>query len=266
MIREEEAAGDSRDSADSAGTLFKFVLSIFLMLVSGLFLGALNMYMSQKFSTIENAQYMFVNCVALQFLGALFSFFFMDRVDHRRILFCTLLPIAALVAILGVNVSSNVWTGDSEYLMLRIVGLLLYFFAGLGITSVLWLSCVGFFRTKARAFYTNLFFMLFFLIPVLSLFMRVNTSYANKQYIYLYGLSGACFIVLLLLFGVGTQKNGMLCTKTEMEVERARIRRMRQSRRSARTPGSARSRNLSRSRGKSHSNYQVYESPAGGLP
>ncbi|TYZ66844.1 hypothetical protein PybrP1_007901 [[Pythium] brassicae (nom. inval.)] len=272
MIREEEATpGDSRDASgaggsDSAGAAFKFVLSVLLMLVSGLFLGSLNMYLSQKFGAIENAQYMFVNCVALQVVGALFSFFFMDRVDHRRILFGTLLPMAALVAVLAVNETTQTWTDDGEYLMLRIVGLLLYFLAGLGITSVLWVASVGFFRARRRAVFTNAFFLLFFLAPVLSLLIRVNEAYAGKEYIYLYALSGASVLVLLLLFGVGTLKNGMLCTRAEMEAERSRLRRARQTRRSARTPGSARSRNLSRSRGKSHSNYQAYESPAGGMP
>ncbi|GMF44905.1 unnamed protein product [Phytophthora fragariaefolia] len=265
MIRDEEAGSD--DSSANGGTSFlKFVMGLFLMLISGIFLGCVNMYMSDMFRSIEDATYMFLNCTALQFLGALFSFFFMDRIDHKRILFCTLLPIAGLVLVLGLNNKSEFVTGDSEYLMLQIVGLLLYFFAGLGITSVPWVSCVGLFTTKQRAVYVTVYFMVFFMLPVCSTYIRSNDSMSGDEYLYLFGLTGCCVVATMLLFAVGTLKNGMVCTKGEMEAERARLRRIRASRRSARTPGSARSRNFSRSRAKSHSNYQMFESPAGSAP
>ncbi|KAL3663879.1 hypothetical protein V7S43_011290 [Phytophthora oleae] len=265
MIRDEEAGSD--DSSANSGTSFlKFMMGLFLMLVSSIFLGCVNMYLSDTFRSIEDATYMFVNCMGLQFLGALFSFFFMDRIDHKRILFCTLLPMAGLVFVLGLNDKSEFVTGDSRYLLLQIVGLLLYFFAGLGITSVPWVSCVGLFTTKQRAVYVTVYFMVFFLLPVCSTYIRSNESMSGDEYIYLFALTGCCVVATALLFTVGTLKNGMVCTKGEMEAERARLRRIRASRRSARTPGSARSRNFSRSRAKSHSNYQMYESPAGSAP
>ncbi|CAH0520192.1 unnamed protein product [Peronospora belbahrii] len=263
MIRDEESGSD--DSSANGGTSFvKFLVGLFLVLVSSIFLGCVNMYLSDSFRGIDDATYMFVNCTSLQFLGALFSFFFMDRIDHKRMLYCTLLPIAALVCILGVNNKSVFVTGDSEYLMLQIVGLLLYFFAGLGITSVPWVSCIGLFTTKKRAMYVTVYFMVFFLLPVCATFIRSNESMAGNEYLYLFGLSGCCAVLMGLLFTMGTLKNGMLCTKGEMEAERTRLRRIRASRRSARTPGSARPRNFSRSRAKSHSNYQMYDSPAAG--
>ncbi|CAH0514887.1 unnamed protein product [Peronospora belbahrii] len=262
MIRDEESGSD--DSSANGGTSFvKFLVGLFLVLVSSIFLGCVNMYLSDSFRGIDDTTYMFVNCTSLQFLGALFSFFFMDRIDHKRMLYCTLLPIAALVCILGVNNKSVFVTGDSEYLMLQIVGLLLYFFAGLGITSVPWVSCIGLFTTKKRAMYVTVYFMVFFLLPVCATFIRSNESMAGNEYLYLFGLSGCCAVLMGLLFTMGTLKNGMLCTKGEMEAERTRLRRIRASRRSARTPGSARPRNFSRSRAKSHSNYQMYDSPAG---
>merc|ERR1712137_1364293 len=95
MIHDEEAGSD--DKSGSSGTLsLKFLTGLSLMLVSSIFIGCVNMYMSDKFHGIDDATYMFVNCVALQFVGALFSFFFIDRVDHKSILFSTLLPIATL--------------------------------------------------------------------------------------------------------------------------------------------------------------------------
>uniref|UniRef100_M4C3J1 1,3-beta-glucan synthase n=1 Tax=Hyaloperonospora arabidopsidis (strain Emoy2) TaxID=559515 RepID=M4C3J1_HYAAE len=261
MIRDEEAGGD--DTNASPGTLFfKFLTGLFLMLVSSVFLGCVNMYLSDAFRGIDDATYMFVNCVGIQFLGALFSFFFMDRIDHKRILFSTLLPIATLVCVLGVYCLSDSMSGDSEYVMLQIVGLLLYFFAGLGITSVPWVSSVGLFTTKQRAVTVTVYFMVFFLLPVCATYVRSNDT-AGDEYYYLFALTGCCVVSMGLLFTVGTLKNGMVCTKSEMEVERTRLRRIRASRRSARTPGSARSKNFSRSRAKSHSNYQMFESPAG---
>ncbi|RLN53450.1 hypothetical protein BBJ29_007025 [Phytophthora kernoviae] len=237
MIRDEEAGSD--DSSANGGTSFlKFVMGLLLMLVSGIFLGCVNMYLSDTFRGIEDATYMFVNCVGLQFLGALFSFFFMDRVDHRRILFCTLLPVAILVFVLGLNEKSEFVTGDDEYLMLQIVGMLLYFFAGLGITSVPWVSCVGLFNTRQRAVYVTVYFMVFFLMPVCATFIRSSSSMSGDEYLYMFALAGCCIVAMVLLIAVGTLKNGMVCTKGEMEAERARIRRIRASRRSARTPGS----------------------------
>jgi callose synthase len=262
MIREEESKADG----DHGGLVYKFIMGLLLMLISSLFLGCVNMYLSDTFRSIEGASYMFLNCVALQFLGALLSFFFMDRMDHRRLLIGSLLPMAACVAILGVNENVSIWTGDNEYLMLQIVGLVLYFFAGLGTTSVLWVSGVGLFATRQRAVNATLLFMIFFLPPCASAFIRGNSSYSGDKYLYLYVLAGCCVLVVVLLFGFGVRRNGMLCTKSEAAAERERERRVRQSRRSARTPGSARSRNMSRSRGKSHSNYQMYESPAGSAP
>ncbi|DAZ93604.1 TPA: hypothetical protein N0F65_003654 [Lagenidium giganteum] len=263
-IRDEETVEQT-----GAAVFFKFILGFFLMLVSGLTLGALNMYLSQLFHSIQTLQLMFVNCVVLQLVGALFSFMFIDRVDHRRILFATLFPIAILVAVLGFNSSSQTWSGESLSIMLQIVGLLLYFFLGLGTSATLWVTCIGLFPTRQRAFSTTMYFIVFFLCSILSLYFRSKPAQLkNKEYVYLYLLSGCCIIVMLLLVGAGTHKNGMLCTKDEMDVENARLRRARSSRRSARTPGSARSRNLSRSRTKSQSrsNYHLYESPAGSAP
>ncbi|CAI5702556.1 unnamed protein product [Peronospora effusa] len=263
MIRDVESGSDD-SSANGCSSFLKFLMGLFLMLVSGLFLGCVNMYLSDTFRGFDDAASMFLNCTALQFVGALFSFFFMDRIDHKRILFCTLLPIAALICVLGVNHQSNFVTGDSEYLMLQIVSLLLYFFAGLGITSVPWVSCIGLFATKQRAVYVTVYFMIFFMLPLCATFVRSNESMGEQ--FYLFALTGCCVVSLGLLFTMGTLENGMLCTKGEMEAERSRLRRVRASRRSARTPGSARSKNFSRSRAKSHSNYQMYDSPAGSAP
>ncbi|KAJ0396106.1 hypothetical protein ATCC90586_005507 [Pythium insidiosum] len=261
-VRAEEATED-----DGPGTMLKFFVGLASMLLSAMVYGPLNMYMSMVFRNFTSGQYMFINCVALQFLGALFSFFFIDRVDHRRILMATLLPTLVLVAIMAMNVQTRTWTDDAEYLMLQIVGLLTYFFIGLGTSSVLWLTCVGLFTTKPRMVYTTGYFVVFFLLPLWSLYLRVHSAErANREYVYLYALCGCIVLLFLLLIGVDSRKNGMICTKKEAEEERARVRRERQSRRSARTPGSARARNLSRTRGRSHSNYQMYESPAGGAP
>ncbi|GLD94826.1 hypothetical protein PINS_up003451 [Pythium insidiosum] len=261
-VRAEEATQD-----DGPGTMLKFFVGLASMLLSAMVFGPLNMYMSLAFRNFTSGQYMFINCVSLQFLGALFSFFFIDRVDHRRILMATLLPTLVLVAIMGMNVQTRTWTDDAEYLMLQIVGLLTYFFLGLGTSSVLWLTCVGLFTTKPRMIYTTGYYVLFFLLPLWSLYLRVHSAERpNREYVYLYALCGCIVLLFLLLIGVDSRKNGMICTKKEAEEERARVRRDRQSRRSARTPGSARARNLSRTRGRSHSNYQMYESPAGAAP
>ncbi|CEG48640.1 callose synthase [Plasmopara halstedii] len=265
MIRDEEAGSD--DSSASGGTLFlKFLVGLMLMLVSSIFLGCVNMYMSNTFRSMEDATYTFVNCMAMQLLGALFSFFFMDRIDHKRILFCTLLPMAVLAVVLGLNDHSPFFSGHNEFVLLQILGLLIYFFAGLGITSVPWVSCVGLFKTSQRAVSVTGYFMVFFLLPVCATYIRSNEAGNGGPYLYLFALSGCCVAAIGILFTTGTLKNGMVCTKGEMEAERTRLRRIRASRRSARTPGSARSRNLSRSRVKSHSNYQMYDSPSGSAP
>lgn len=265
MIRDEEAGTD--DSSASGGTLFfKFLVGLVLMLVSSIFLGCVNMYLSNTFRSMEDATYTFVNCMAMQLLGALFSFFFMDRINHKRILYCTLLPMAVLSLVLGFNDDSPFFMGNNQYIILQIVGLVLYFFAGLGITSVPWISCVGLFKTKQRAVSVTGYFMVFFLLPVWATYIRSNEAGQGGPYMYLFALSGCCVAAIGLLFAMGTLKNGMVCTKGEMEAERTRLRRIRASRRSARTPSSARSKNLSRSRAKSHSNYQMLESPAGSAP
>lgn len=256
MIRAEETTKD-----EGGEGFFKFLVGFLCIIVSGLFFGPLTMYLSQTFTTFASGQYMIINCMSLQLLGAVLSFFFIDRVDHRKILMITLLPLVVLVVILSFNVQSRTWTDDNEFLMLQIVGLLCYFFAGLGLSSALWLTCVGLFTTNKRVTFSTIYFALFFLFPVISLYMRVHSE-KHREFVYLYPLAGSAFALAVVLIFAGARKNGMVCTRKEAEQERERIRRDRQSRRSARTPG-ARSRNLSRSRGRSQSNYIAYESPAG---
>ncbi|TMW59013.1 hypothetical protein Poli38472_007158 [Pythium oligandrum] len=260
-IRAEESMED-----EGGDSVLKFFVGLFCILVSAFLFGPMNMYLSQAYRTFTDGQYMFINCMGMQFLGALFSFFFIDRVDHRRILVFSLVPVLVFSIIIGFNVQTRTWEEDSEFLMLQIVSLLLYFFVGLGLSSVLWVTAVGLFTTKRRVLYTTGYFMVFFLIPVWSLYIRTHAeTSANHEYFYMYALAGCCVVLMLMLIGLDTRKNGMLCSKKEAEEERARVRRDRQSRRSARTPSSAaRSRNLSRTRGRSHSHYQIYESPAAG--
>ncbi|TDH69801.1 hypothetical protein CCR75_001281 [Bremia lactucae] len=103
-------------------------------------------------------------------------------------------------------------------------------------------------------------------MPVCATYIRSNAAMSGRPYMYLFALTGCSIAAMGLLATMSTRKNGMVCTKGEMEEERARLRRLRASRRSARTPGTGRSRNFSRSRVKSHSNYQMLESPAGSAP
>jgi hypothetical protein len=96
-------------------------------------------------------------------------------------------------------------------------------------------SCVGLFTTKQRAVYVTFYFMVFFLLPVCATYIGFNDSMSGDEYIYLFALTGCCVVSVVLLFAVGTLKNGMVCTKGEMEAERARLHRIRASRGQSRT-------------------------------
>ncbi|KAI9919437.1 hypothetical protein PsorP6_017665 [Peronosclerospora sorghi] len=269
VLRRKEGVTDElhvlqKEDEGATWTLVKLSLGLVLMLVSGLWCGCMNMYVSDTLRAVDAASYMFVNCVSLQLVGALLSFLFLDRIPHQRIVLWTMVVVGTLVAVLGVSAQTMFVTGTARAVLLETVGLVVYFFAGLGLSAVPWVTCVGLFGTTQRAVYVPLAFALFFLMPVVSTYVRAQR--ANYAYMYLYALTALCLVTMMLLLCVGTRKNGMICTKREMEAERECLRRLRASRRSARTPGSARSKNFSRSRAKSHSNYQMYESPAASCP
>jgi callose synthase len=258
-IREEEAGDDT-----AGGTSFKFLLGVFMILVSSLSTSVLTTFMSNKTTSFATDQdRMLLNCTVLQLVGAFISFFFIDKLDHKSILFGTLIPVALCVGILGFNEQQPFLVGDNASLYINMIGLVLYFFLGLGTTSVLWTACVGMFTTKGRAVTTTFLFALYFAAPSGYITLRAYQQSTNREFFYLYALAGCCMVTMVLLLGAGTKNNGVVCTKHEMETERSRLRRMRSNRRSLRTPGSARSRNLSRTRTKStvSRNYQAFESP-----
>ncbi|GLE11127.1 hypothetical protein PINS_up023435 [Pythium insidiosum] len=262
-IRIEEADDDT-----SGASSFKFVLGVFLMLVSSLSTAMLYSFMSGKMSSTTGGSYLLVNCVILQLSGSLLSFFFIDKLDHKSILFGTLIPVALAVGVLGFNESSKFLdkTGNKT-LFFNLIALMTYFFLGLGTTTALWSAAVGMFTTKGRAVTTTFLFALFFLFPMGYAFMMTRPTMIEKEYLYLYALAGCCLVAVVFLIGAGTRKNGVLCTRREAEAENERHRRQRAESRALRTPGSARSRNISRSRAKSTASnaggYNAYQSPSG---
>ncbi|CCI46822.1 unnamed protein product [Albugo candida] len=262
LIREESTSANK-----STGNIFKFGLGLCLMIVSSLANGALVIYLTTALATSGSSASNFTNCVILQLVGALLSFFVIDRVDLRRVLLGTLLPITFFVAMLGFNANTNTWTGDANNVFLQLVGCLLYFFLGLGTSTALWASAVGLFPTKQRALYTTFYFMIFFLIPIVALYIRSSPSlYRSAEYVYLYTLAGVCILSTIFLFVAGHLSNGLIGTRQEQEVEEAQVRRARASRQSSRLTPGGRMRHINRSRDKSYnsSGYQLYESPAAG--
>ncbi|DAZ99146.1 TPA: hypothetical protein N0F65_010230 [Lagenidium giganteum] len=264
-IKEEEA-GDNNAGTSS----FKFLLGVFLMLVSSLTTGVLNSFMSGKAGTSNGQDQLFVNCMALQLTGSALAFFFIDKLDHKSILFGTLIPVSLCVGLLGFNENSQLLdkTGNAG-LYLSMIGILMYFFLGLGTSAVLWAACVGMFTTRGRAVSTTFLFSLFFVAPMGYVFLRSRQTLVKMEYLYLYALAGCCIVVMVLLIGAGTRKNGVICTKSEVQAESDMIRRHRADSRGVRTPGSSRNRNLSRTRAKSSSNgrstnYHIFESPGHG--
>lgn len=258
----EDHAGDKSPGGD----FYKVAIVLCFTIISALNYGGLNLYMSDRYSADDDtsSQYMMVNSIAVELVGAILSFFFMDKLAHKVIIFGTFIPIALCVALFGANSAAGIWDDSAVYT--KIIGLVLYFFLGLGTSSVLWATMVGLFTTRARGIAVPVLFALFYLIPCIPQLIRKDADSLTS--IWLFVMAAICVISIVLLIGTGSKTNGMICTKSEMAVEKERIRRVRSSRRSARTPGSARSRNLSRSRAKSQSrsNYHLYESPAGSAP
>ncbi|GAB9474190.1 hypothetical protein Gpo141_00011329 [Globisporangium polare] len=269
-IREEETGDDQ-----GGGNAFKFLIGVFLMLVSSLSSCVLNAFVVAQVSSatiLKDEPHMFVNSVALQLSGSLLSFFFIDKLDHKSILFGTLIPVALCTGVMGFNESSGFLNNlDNAGLYYSLICMLMYFFLGLGTTAALWTACIGMFNTRGRAVSTTFLFALFFVAPVGYVYMQTSDTMTKNRYIYLYALAAFCVVTMVLLVGAGTKKNGVICTKHEAQVDREKAQRHRAaSRNTLRTPGTARNRNLSRARAKSNvgggqqqarSNYQMYESP-----
>ncbi|TMW59030.1 hypothetical protein Poli38472_007175 [Pythium oligandrum] len=263
-IREEETVDES-----GGGGSFKFIIGVLLMLVSSLSSGVLFAFVSGKATQAADQSTLAVNSVALQLAGSLLSFFFIDKLDHKSILFGTLIPTALCAGVIGFNESSkfldDMNNGD---LYLSLISMLMYFFLGLGTSTALWTASIGMFTTKGRATSTTFLFFLFFIIPVGHVFMSANDSMSKNDYIYLYALAGISVVTLVVIIGAGTKRNGVICTKAEAAADKERHRRNR-SESNGRTPATARSRNLSRARTKSSAGtpgpagYNEFKSPGG---
>ena len=94
MIWDKEASSDDKVGG---ALVLKFAVGLMQLLVLELFVGCVIMYLSNTYRSIQDATYTFVNCMGMQLLGAFFLFFVIDRIDHKRSLCCTLVPVAALV-------------------------------------------------------------------------------------------------------------------------------------------------------------------------
>ncbi|KAG7396288.1 1,3-beta-glucan synthase component [Phytophthora boehmeriae] len=267
---------DEESSDEGASGPFKFLIGVFLMLVTSLCNGFLNAFVSYKgASEYTDQDQLFVNGMALQISGAVIAFFFVDKLDHKSILFGTLIPIAICAGVLGFNETSE-FLADTEGsgLYVSLVVMLMYFFIGLGISSAPWAACVGMFTTRGRAVSTVMLFGLFFLADLGYVYLHTHDSLMSKEYMYLYALAGFCVAALVLILGAGTKKNGIICSKAEAERDRERMARRRAERESRRGPNTARGRNLSRVRSKSNAQrgnatpgaYQMYETPANAAP
>ncbi|CAI5729918.1 hypothetical protein KXD40_009367 [Peronospora effusa] len=280
-VQEELKIMREEETPDEAGAgAFKFLIGFSLMLVSSLTTGFLNAFISYKGANQYTDQdQLYVNATALQISGVVIAFFFIDKLDHKSILFGTLIPVAICASVLGFNETSNfLGKPDGSGLYTSLIVMLMYFFLGLGTSSALWSACVGMFKTRGRASSTTMLFGIFFVADVGYAYMHADDAFAAKEYIYLYATAGVSVAALVLLLGAGTLKNGVICTKSEAQRERDRIARMRAERgsRNTRTPGNARQRNLSRARSKSNvSNqrtnampvgYQMYDTPANAVP
>ncbi|RLN57534.1 hypothetical protein BBJ28_00001653 [Nothophytophthora sp. Chile5] len=277
-VHEELKIMRDEETADEGGAgAFKFLMGVFLMLVSSLSTGFLNAFVSYKAaSEYTDQDQLFVNGMALQISGAVIAFFFIDKLDHKSILFGTLVPVAICAGVLGFNETSD-FLGDTEGsgLYVSLVVMIMYFFLGLGTSSAPWTACIGMFTTRGRAVSTTMLFALFFLPCAGYVYLHTSEKLTSDEYFYLYALAGFCVILLVLLLGAGAKKNGVICTKAEAERDRERTARHRADSRTMRTPGSARQRNLSRVRSKSNAsaargngagNYQMYETPANAAP
>ncbi|TYZ58047.1 hypothetical protein PybrP1_010768 [[Pythium] brassicae (nom. inval.)] len=276
---------ESRDEKDGGSGGFKFLLGVVLMLVSSLSSSVLNAFLMAQvasLSILKDEPKMFVNSVALQLSGSVLSIFFIDKLDHKSILFGTLIPVALCAGVLGFNESSSFLNDFSNAgLFYSMICMLMYFFLGLGTTAALWAACIGMFNTRGRSSSTTFLFTLFFIAPLGYVYMRTSESLQKNAYTYLYGLAAFCCVAMGLLLGAGTKKNGVICTKREAELDREKAQRHRAaSRNTIRTPGSSRGRNMSRARAKSNAagsgvapapgggqgrNYQMFESPGGAM-
>jgi callose synthase len=263
QIREEESGGEG-----SGNGSFKFILGVFLMFVSSLSTGVLYAFMNTKLASDEAL----FHCVLLELIGSSLAFFFIDKLDHKSVLFGTLIPVALCAGVIGFDQSSKFLakTGNGS-LYFNIISLLMYFFLGLGTSTALWTACIGMFTTKNRAMSTTFLFGVFFALPVGHVFMvshnaDSSSAVSDNEYLYLYGLAGVCLITIVLLVMAGTKSNGVICTRSEATADSERRRRNRAESRALRTPGSARNRNMSRSRAKSNAGgYNAFESPGGRL-
>ncbi|CAH0478836.1 unnamed protein product [Peronospora belbahrii] len=275
IMREEETPDEGGAGA------FKFLIGLFLMLVSSLTTGFLNAFVSYKgASQYTDQDQLYVNATALQTAGVVIAFFFIDKLDHKSILFGTLIPVGICAGVLGFNETSNfLGDPDGSGLYISLVIMLMYFFMGLGTSSALWSACVGMFNTRGRASTTTVLFSIFYLANFGYAYMHAHDSLTTKEHLYLYAIAIFSVVSLVLLLNAGTFKNGVICTKMEAQRERDCIARMRAGRasRNTRTPGTARQRNLSRVRSKSNAGgnqrsnatsggYQTYETPHAAPP
>jgi len=260
-IREEEAPDDTGGASS-----FKLIIGMSLMLVSSLSTGVLYSYMSTKaWAGSAGSPTMVTNGMALQLTGSILSFFFIDKLDHKSVLFGTLIPVSLCAGVIGFDGNARflqeTMNGGTYYSMLV---MLLYFFLGLGTSAALWAASIGMFTTRGRAVSTTFLFTLLFAVPMAHTYMVTHESMIANEYLFLYGLAGCCIVTMVMLVGAGTRKNGVICTRREAEAENDRARLKRADRRS-RTTGTGRTRQMNRSRTKSNAGgeYQQFQSPGG---
>ncbi|GLD94845.1 hypothetical protein PINS_up003470 [Pythium insidiosum] len=257
-VKDELKAIKMEETEDSGAGASKGLLGAMLMAVSAFSHGMLYAFINGKMGS--GSSYLVVNCMGVQLGGALMSFFFIDKLDHKSILFGTLLPIALGAGVLGFNESSHFLdsSGDNT-LYFNLVAMVTYFFLGLGTSSAPWAGAVGMFTTKSRGTTTFVLFALFFVFPLGHAFMMTQPTMIEKEYVHLYVLAAACLVTLAMLVTVATRKNGVLCSKRDAEAERELLRRQREDHR---TPATSRNRNLSRARARSNApGYAMYQSP-----
>ncbi|CCI47085.1 unnamed protein product [Albugo candida] len=264
----EEGEGSNNEEASSS---YKLLLGISLMITCSLATPVLNtfIYHEQTSGSKGDQNRLLLNCLALQITGAGLSFFFIDKLNHKSILFGTCIPVALCAAILGFDAQTDLFakTGNAA-LCMSLTSMLCYFFLGLGFTVVPYASAVGLFTTRGRAVMTPILFAIFFVIPIAYTFATAKDPIPKGGFIFLYGLTLFCIMTMVLLMGAGTRRNGILCTKEEMAAENERYGLRHQSSNPRLPSGASRNRNINRSRGRSNvinkSNYQRLDSPATG--
>ncbi|RHY35179.1 hypothetical protein DYB32_000318 [Aphanomyces invadans] len=206
----------------TGNSVYKAMVGFGLTVVLSLSLLPLNVYVA-RVSLGYGRSLMLTNCLAVEFVLALFSFVYIDKFAHKFILMVTLVLSAVAVAFVAGQDRFQLF-GQPDQTPLVILFVVLYAVKGMGLPATLWVGFIGLFRTRGRFVSMPIYFTTFFGTHLATTYIRLESpttrNPTSTESIWLFGLMGVSVALVFAMFGLAKRSNGMLCTVMEMTHER----------------------------------------------